>query len=146
MPQEKQETSFLPRYRVLDLTDEKGVYCGKFLGDLGADVIKIEPPGGDKLRSRGPFHKSDVHLEKSLPFLYFNTSKGSITLSIEDKTGQAIFKRLVEKADVVIESFPLWVLPAKTGVRIAYDGLLRNITLIIFVTCNYQTCANSKQN
>ncbi len=107
MPPKKQETGFLPRYRVLDLADEKGVYCGKLLGDLGADVIKIEPPGGDKMRSRGPFHKSDVHPEKSLPFLYFNTSKSSITLNIEDKAGQAIFKKLVEKADVVVESFPV---------------------------------------
>ena len=40
-------TSFLGSYRVLDLTDEKGHLCGKLLGDLGADVIKIEPPGGD---------------------------------------------------------------------------------------------------
>ena len=98
---------FLPPYRVLDLTDEKGVYCGKLLGDLGADVIKVEPPGGDRMRSKGPFHKGDVHPEKSLPFLYFNTSKRSITLNIEDKAGKAIFKRLAEKADVVVESFPV---------------------------------------
>jgi len=107
MSKNKQQSGFLPRYRVLDLADEKGVYCGKLLGDLGADVIKIEPPGGDKLRFRGPFHKGDINPEKSLPFLYFNTSKGSITLNIEDKTGQAILKRLVEQADVVIESFPV---------------------------------------
>lgn len=107
MPTKGKDTGFLPRYRVLDLADEKGIYCGKLLGDLGADVIKVEPPGGDKMRSRGPFHKGDVHPEKSLPFLYFNTSKGSITLNIEDKSGAAIFKRLVEKADVVVESFPV---------------------------------------
>lgn len=105
MPKIKQQTNFLPPYRILDLADEKGAYCGKLLGDLGADVIKIEPPGGDKMRSRGPFYKGDIHPEKSLPFLYFNTSKGSITLNIEDKTGQSIFKKLVEKADVVVESF-----------------------------------------
>ena len=120
MPENKQQTGFLPRYRVLDLADEKGVYCGKLLGDLGADVIKIEPPGGDKTRSRGPFHKSDVHPEKSLPFLYFNTSKGSITLNIEDRTGQAIFKKLVANADVVIESFPVGYL---AGLGLAYPAL-----------------------
>ncbi len=107
MPEKESEAGFLPRYRVLDLADEKGAYCGKLLGDLGADVIKVEPPGGDKTRSRGPFHKNEVHPEKSLHFLYFNTSKGSITLNLEDSTGQAIFKRLVEKADVVVESFPV---------------------------------------
>ncbi len=107
MPQQGKDAGFLPRYRVLDLTDEKGVYCGKLLGDLGAEVIKVESPCGDRMRSKGPFHKNDAHPEKSLPFLYFNTSKGSITLDIEDPTGKAIFKRLVEKADVVIESFPV---------------------------------------
>ncbi len=107
MPEKESETGFLPRYRVLDLADEKGAYCAKLLGDLGADVIKVEPPGGDKTRSRGPFHKNEVHPEKSLHFLYFNTSKGSITLNLENSTGQAIFKRLVAKADVVVESFPV---------------------------------------
>jgi len=107
MPEKERETGFLPRYRVLDLADEKGAYCGKLLGDLGADVIKVEPPGGDKMRFRGPFHNNQVHPEKSLHFLYFNTSKGSITLNIEDSTGQAIFKRLVEEADIVVESFPV---------------------------------------
>jgi len=107
MPEKESGAGFLPRYRVLDLADEKGVYCGKLLGDLGADVIKVEPSGGDRMRFRGPFHNSDVHSEKSLPFLYFNTSKGSITLNIEDRAGQAIFKRLVDKADVVVESFPV---------------------------------------
>ena len=107
MPEKGNGEGFIPRYRVLDLADEKGVYCGKLLGDLGAEVIKIEPPGGDTMRFRGPFHKGDIHPEKSLPFLYFNTSKGSITLNIEDSTGQTIFKRLVEKADVVVESFPV---------------------------------------
>ena len=107
MPEKEITAGFLPRYRVLDLADEKGTYCGKLLGDLGSDVIKVEPPGGDRARSRGPFYKNEVHPEKSLSFLYFNTSKGSITLNLEDSTGQAIFKRLVEKADVVVESFPV---------------------------------------
>ncbi|MCX5994915.1 MAG: CoA transferase [Chloroflexi bacterium] len=114
MPEKKKEEGFLPRYRVLDLADEKGVYCGKLLGDLGAEVIKVEPPCGDKTRLRGPFFKNEVHPEKSLFFLYFNTSKGSITLDIEGTDGQEIFKRLVKKADVVVESFPVGYL-AKLG-------------------------------
>jgi len=107
MPEKEGEAGFLPPYRVLDLADERGSYCAKLLGDLGADVLKVEPPGGDKVRFRGPFYKNEVHLEKSLNFLYFNTSKGSITLNLEVSAGQAIFKRLVEKADVVVESFPV---------------------------------------
>jgi len=116
MPEKKKLEGFLPKYRVLDLADEKGAYCGKLLADLGAEVIKVEPPCGDKMRFRGPFFKNDVHPEKSLHFLYFNTSKGSITLDIESPDGQEIFKRLVKKADVVLESFPVGYL-AKLGLN-----------------------------
>jgi crotonobetainyl-CoA:carnitine CoA-transferase CaiB-like acyl-CoA transferase len=106
MPEYNRPEGFIPKYRVLDLADEKGAYCGKLLGDLGAEVIKVEHPCGDRMRLRGPFFKNEVHPEKSLFFLYFNTSKGSITLNIEDPAGQDIFKKLVATADVVIESFP----------------------------------------
>ena len=107
MPHHLRDAGFLPPYRVLDLADEKGAYCGKLLGDLGAEVIKVEPPCGDKTRSRGPFFKNEAHPEKSLFFLYFNTSKGSITLNLEDSAGQEIFRKLVKTADVVVESFPV---------------------------------------
>jgi crotonobetainyl-CoA:carnitine CoA-transferase CaiB-like acyl-CoA transferase len=116
MPEKAKLEGFLPKYRVLDLADEKGAYCGKLLGDLGAEVIKVEPPCGDKMRFRGPFFKNDPHPEKSLFFLYFNTSKGSITLDIENPAGQEIFKKLVMKADVVLESFPVGYL-AKLGLN-----------------------------
>lgn len=101
------QEAFLPAYRVLDLADEKGVFCTKLLADLGADVIKVEPPSGDKGRMRGPFFKDEVHPEKSLYFLYYNTNKRSITLNLECPDGQTIFKRLVEKADVVVETLPV---------------------------------------
>jgi benzylsuccinate CoA-transferase BbsE subunit len=93
-------------YRVLDLTDEKGFLCGKALGDLGADVIKIEPPGGDPSRNIGPFYHDIADPEKSLYWFSFNASKRSITLDIETADGQELFKKLVEKADVVVESYP----------------------------------------
>jgi crotonobetainyl-CoA:carnitine CoA-transferase CaiB-like acyl-CoA transferase len=103
----ERRAGFLPSYRILDLADEKGVYCGKLLGDLGADVIKVEPPCGDGMRSRGPFYKNEIHPEKSLYFLYYNTSKGSITLNLEHSDGRAIFKRLIEKADALLETLPV---------------------------------------
>lgn len=92
-------------YRVLDLTDEKGFLCGKILGDLGADVIKVERPGGDPSRRLGPFYGDDPHPEKSLYWMAYNTNKRGITLNLESKTGQELFRRLVRTADVVIESF-----------------------------------------
>jgi crotonobetainyl-CoA:carnitine CoA-transferase CaiB-like acyl-CoA transferase len=95
----------LSPYRVLDLTDEKGLLCGKLLGDLGADVIKIEKPGGDPARKIGPFHHDDPDPEKSLFWFAFNTSKRGITLDIEKPEGKEIFKNLVENTDVVVESF-----------------------------------------
>ena len=95
----------LSPYRVLDLADEKGLICGKLLGDLGADVIKVERPGGDAARCLGPFFHDEPHPEKSLFWLAYNTSKRGITLNIESSDGQAIFKRLVKTADVVVESF-----------------------------------------
>jgi crotonobetainyl-CoA:carnitine CoA-transferase CaiB-like acyl-CoA transferase len=93
-------------YKVLDLTDEKGSICGKVLADLGADVVKIERPGGDTARSTGPFFHDIVDPEISLYWLAFNAGKRSITLDIETADGREIFKKLVRTADVIIESFP----------------------------------------
>jgi crotonobetainyl-CoA:carnitine CoA-transferase CaiB-like acyl-CoA transferase len=96
----------LSDYRILELTDDRGLYCGKILADLGADVIKIEPPGGDPSRNTGPFYKDIPHPEKSLYWWAYNTSKRGITLNIETADGADIFRRLVKTADVVVESFP----------------------------------------
>jgi crotonobetainyl-CoA:carnitine CoA-transferase CaiB-like acyl-CoA transferase len=95
----------LTPYRVLDLAGEEGLFCGKILGDLGADVIKIEPVGGDPARRVGPFFHDELDPEKSLFWFAYNTSKRGITLNIETKDGQEIFKRLVKTSDFVIESF-----------------------------------------
>jgi len=100
-----QEQTVLGPYRILDLTDEQGLICGKLLGDLGADVIKIEKPGGDPTRNIGPFYHDLPDPEKSLYWFAFNTSKRGITLDSETSDGQEIFKKLVKGADCVIESF-----------------------------------------
>ena len=71
--------------RVLELADEKGQFCGKLLGDLGADVIKIEPPGGEPCRRVGPFLDDIPHPERSLSFWYYNTSKRGITLDLRKR-------------------------------------------------------------
>ncbi len=98
--------SLLSPYRVLDLSDEKGVVCGRILGDFGADVIKIEKPGGDDCRKIGPFYHDIPHPEKSLFWFAYCANKRGITLNIESADGINIFKRLVKTADIVIETFP----------------------------------------
>jgi crotonobetainyl-CoA:carnitine CoA-transferase CaiB-like acyl-CoA transferase len=92
-------------YRVLDLTNEKGFMCGRALGDLGADVIKIEKPGGDPSRNIGPFYHDIPDPEKSLYWFAFNANKKGITLDYETADGREIFKKMVKTADVVVESF-----------------------------------------
>ena len=90
--------------RILELADEKGQFCGKLLGDLGADVVKIEPPGGDACRHVGPFVDDIPHPDRSLSFWYYNTSKRSITLYLEMADGRQLFRRLAASADVVLET------------------------------------------
>ncbi len=90
--------SALSGYCVLDLADERGVLCSRYLADMGAEVIRIEKPGGGSARS--PF------------FWGTNLGKLGITLNIELKPGQEIFKRLVESADVLVESQPSGYLEA----------------------------------
>lgn len=95
----------LSPYRVLDLTDEKAWFCGKLLGDLGADVIKIEPPGGDPGRMTGPFYGNSRGPENSLPWWAYNSSKRGITLDLESQQGRDKLLQLVSGADFLIESF-----------------------------------------
>ena len=93
--------------RVLDLCEQKGQFCGKILADLGADVIKVEPPGGDPARRIGPFYHNNPDPENSLFWFAYNNNKRGITLDIETKDGQEIFKRMVERSDFVVESYPV---------------------------------------
>ncbi len=102
----KGKDAALGSIRVLDLADEKGLYCTKLLADLGADVIKVERPGGDPTRNIGPFYHDKPHPEKSLYFFNLNTNKRGITLNLDTPDGRDILKRLVKTADVMVETFP----------------------------------------
>jgi benzylsuccinate CoA-transferase BbsE subunit len=108
--------------RVLDLAGEIGQYCTKLLADLGADVIKIEPPGGDPVRQLPPFYRDEPGPETSLYWLNLNTNKRSITLDIEIPEDRTTFERLVATADVVVETFEPKYLDA---LGLGYDGLAR---------------------
>jgi CoA:oxalate CoA-transferase len=104
MPAEPEST--LAELRVLELSDGvAGGYCGKLFADYGADVLKVEPPSGDPTRRHGPFPADRPQREAGALWLYLGTDKRSVTLDIAQRTGQRLFRRLVEDANVVVEGF-----------------------------------------
>ena len=90
--------------RVIELADECGQFCGKLMADLGADLIKVEPPYGEKTRTFGPFLGDQPGVNRSLSFWHYNTSKRGVTLELECEAGSNAFRCLVEDADVLLES------------------------------------------
>lgn len=107
-------------YRVLELCDDKGMFAGKILADMGADVIKVERPGGDPLRSRGPFYQNISDPEKSLFWFANNNGKRGVTLDITTPKGRDLFRQLVKTTDVFLESFPPGHLK---GIGLSYEEL-----------------------
>jgi crotonobetainyl-CoA:carnitine CoA-transferase CaiB-like acyl-CoA transferase len=108
-----------------------GPYCGKLLGDLGANVIKVEPPSGDTARAFGPFPDGKLHREKSALFLYNNTSKRGIALDLKTTKGKELFSRLLKWTDVLIDNYPVEYL-ANLGFS---DEAIRGINpQIVYVT------------
>ena len=94
--------------RVLDISEGvAGPFCAKLLGDLGADVVKVERPGtGDETRALGPFPASaqdaETRRESSATFFFLNTSKRSVALALDSAAGREQLARLVQRYDVVI--------------------------------------------
>ena len=83
-----------------------GPYCGKLLAGLGADVVKVEPLGGDASRAYGPFPGDVPDAEKSGLFLYLNTNKRGVVLDLATPGGRASLHRLLAGADILIEDWP----------------------------------------
>jgi len=96
----------LSPYRVLDLTGSLGFLTGKIFGDLGADVIKVEPPGGDAARRLPPFLKNGHTPPQSLYWLAHNANKRGVTLNLQSFEGRKLFSKLATRADFILESFP----------------------------------------
>ncbi|MGI8552454.1 MAG: CaiB/BaiF CoA transferase family protein [Dehalococcoidia bacterium] len=98
--------ALLAGLKVLDIAQGIAApFCAKLLGDLGADVVKVEPPGaGDRSRTLGPFPGGRADLERSAAFFYFNTSKRGITLDLSSPDGRAQLEQLVRRYDVVVSS------------------------------------------
>ncbi|PON10155.1 hypothetical protein C2W62_51605, partial [Candidatus Entotheonella serta] len=89
--------------RVLDVAEPLGAFVSRLLGDLGADVIKVEPPGGDPGRDLSPFITHDSE-RLSLPFVRANVNKRSIVLDLEQREDQEQFRALVEQSDIVVST------------------------------------------
>jgi benzylsuccinate CoA-transferase BbsE subunit len=107
-------------YRVLDLTDDKAFICGRALSDFGAEVIKVEKPGGDPARLKRPFYKDEADPEKNLTWFAYNSNKKGITLDITTPKGREVFLKLVETADVVLESYAVGYLDS---IGLGYEDL-----------------------
>lgn len=93
--------------RVIDLAGESGVFAGRMLAELGADVIRVEPPGGDGIRRRPPFLHAPAHpggVRESLHHLHFNAGKRGITLNGHAPRGIEVLRRLAAAADIWLET------------------------------------------
>jgi benzylsuccinate CoA-transferase BbsE subunit len=95
----------LSPYRVLDLTTEIGQFAGRCFAEMGAEVIKVEPPVGDAVRRIGPFFHDEARPDRSLLWFVLNASKKGITLDLEQPDGRALLRKLIGKSDLVIESY-----------------------------------------
>jgi crotonobetainyl-CoA:carnitine CoA-transferase CaiB-like acyl-CoA transferase len=118
--------------KVVDLTHHiAGPYATKLLADFGADVLKIERPGGDAARRLPPFFQDEPDQDKSLPFLYLNTNKRSITLNLKSETGRGILLDLLAETDVVVENFAPRVMGS---LGLDYDTLREHNPRLVFAS------------
>ena len=129
---------FLKGFRALDLTGLSGQLCGRMLADLGMEVIKIEPPGGDPVRNLAPFITAANGAKLSTTFAHLNAGKHSKVIDLDSDAGRAAFRKLVESADVVIESFQPGELAAK---GLGYNDLAKINPGVVMasITCFGQT-------
>ncbi|MCA9832026.1 MAG: CoA transferase [Dehalococcoidia bacterium] len=106
MPAPEMPPSALDGYRILDITQGvAGPYCTKLLADYGAEVIKVEPPSGDRGRREGPFANDDPSAGEGALFLYLNTNKKSVTLDIAEPSGAAVLRRLAASSHLLISDW-----------------------------------------
>lgn len=89
--------------RVVELSNERGALAGKLLADMGAEVVVVEPPGGDRARRYEPFLRDEPDPEGSLYWWHYNTSKLGVSLDLDAEDDRGRFRGLVEAADVLIE-------------------------------------------
>jgi crotonobetainyl-CoA:carnitine CoA-transferase CaiB-like acyl-CoA transferase len=113
-------TGALTGLRVVDLTGRKGGYCGLMLANLGAEVVLVEPPGGDPMRRQGPYKHNTPHEDGSLSFAAYHTNKRGIVLDLEADAGRATLRRMAGETDVIIEDKPVGYLDR---IQLGYGAL-----------------------
>ena len=112
-------------------------YLGKLLADLGAEVVKVEEPGGDTARGRGPFPGDTPHPEKSGLFLYLNANKLGATLNLRTPQGRGLLQSLCSQADLLIHNYRP---PEMAGLGLDFDTLRRTNPGLIMTTISYFGC------
>ncbi|MCK1589103.1 CoA transferase [Bradyrhizobium sp. 169] len=120
---------FLAPYRVLDLTDERGLLAGAMFGRLGADVIQVEPPSGSSARNVPPFAHDAPPGENSLYWSAYASGKRGITCSLDRAEGHSLLHRLVAEADVLFESQGSALHP-----ELRFESLKRTNSRLVHVT------------
>ncbi len=125
------DSGVLEGVRVLDLTGYLTQMCARVLGDLGADVVKIEPPGGDPARRLGPFAGGTADPERSLRFIHANRSKRSAVVDLTSVEGQEQLRALARHADVIVEDFTPGYLD---GLGLGYEALRASNAGLVFAS------------
>ena len=92
--------------RVVELAREPIAWAGKLLADMGADVILVEPPGGDPSRRHPPFLDDQPGPDRSLYWWHYHTSKRGVVIDLDDEAGRVRFRALIAAADVLVEAEP----------------------------------------
>jgi len=122
------QATMLEGVRVLEVADEQAEYTGLLLAGLGAEVIKVEPPGGNSTRRIGPFYEDREDIESSLFFWHYNRAKRSVVIDLTTEAGRADFRRLASRVDVVLDSTPRTMLPEN---EVALDSLRESFPWLI---------------
>ena len=116
--------------RVIDLSQGiAGPYCAKLLADCGAEVIKVEPPEGDYARRLGPFPDDEPHHDRGGLFIHLNGNKKGVTLDVGSQSGRAVLRKLLAKADVLVEGEA----PGRTAaLGLGYDDVKGDFPQLVY--------------
>ncbi len=124
-------SELLKGFRMLDLSDEKGALCGKIFADLGADVIKLEPPEGCSTRRIPPFLDDAPGEDRGLYFIAYQAGKRSVTANLESADGRAIAMELAQRCDFLVESFQPGYLDS---LGLGYEALARSNPRLVYAS------------